>query len=112
MVGDPPPDRGLHGLLERGDALFDDTLRSTLVVATPGLAQPGRASPRLVSTLDVVPTLLALLGLPPEPGLDGRSLMPLLSEPVGGEPGRGPVVGRTQERTPGPERPLPALSLQ
>ena len=71
------------GASSGGDALFDDTLRSTLVVATPGLAQPGRASPRLVSTLDAVPTLLALLGLPPEPGLDGRSLMPLLADPSG-----------------------------
>lgn len=90
VVGDPPPDRGLHGHLERGDALFDDTLRSVLVVATPGLARPGRVSSRLVSTLDAVPTLLALLGLAPEPGLEGRSLMPLLAKPSG--EGRSEVV--------------------
>ncbi len=53
VVGDPPPDRGAHGLLTRRDALFDDTLRSALVVATPGLSRPGKASRRLVSTLDV-----------------------------------------------------------
>ena len=63
------------------DALFDDTLRSTLVVATPGLSRPGRASSRLVSTLDAAPTLLALAGLAAEPGLAGRSLMPLLADP-------------------------------
>ena len=81
VVGDPPPDRGAHGLLTRPDALFDDTLRSTLVVATPGLSRPGRASSRLVSTLDAAPTLLALGGLAAEPGLAGRSLMPLLADP-------------------------------
>ena len=81
VVGDPPPDRGAHGLLTRPDALFDDTLRSTFVVATPGLSRPGQASSRLVSTLDAAPTLLALAGLPPEPGLAGRSLMPLLADP-------------------------------
>ena len=81
VVGDPPPDSGAHGLLTRPDALFDDTLRSTLVVATPGLSRPGRASSRLVSTLDAVPTLLALAGLAAEPGLAGRSLMPLLADP-------------------------------
>ena len=81
VVGDPPPDRGSHGLLTRPDALFDDTLRSTLVVATPGLSRPGQASSRLVSTLDAAPTLLALPGFAAEPGLPGRSLMPLLADP-------------------------------
>jgi arylsulfatase A-like enzyme len=83
VLGDPPPDRGAHGLLARPDALFDATLRSALVVATPGFSRPGRASPRIVSTLDVAPTLLALAGLAPEPALAGRSLMPLLADPKG-----------------------------
>ncbi|HYN01636.1 MAG TPA: sulfatase-like hydrolase/transferase [Vicinamibacteria bacterium] len=81
VVGDPPPDRGAHGLLTRPDALFDDTLRSRLVVATPGLSRPGKTSRRIVSTLDAAPTLLALAGLAAEPGLAGRSLMPLLADP-------------------------------
>ena len=82
VVGDPSPDRGGHGLLTRPDALFDDTLRSTLVVAAPGLSRPGRPSRRLVSTLDVAPTLLALAGLAPGPTtLVGGSLMPLLADP-------------------------------
>ncbi len=81
VVGDPPPDLGAHGRLTRPGALFDDTLRVALVVATPGLSRPGKASPRLVSTLDVAPTLLALAGLAPEPELAGRSLMPLLADP-------------------------------
>jgi arylsulfatase A-like enzyme len=80
VVSDPSPDTGAHGRLERGDALFDDTLRSGVVVETPGLPRPGRASQRLVSTLDVVPTLFELLGLQPEPGGPGRSLMPLLGD--------------------------------
>ena len=81
VVGDPPPDRGAHGLLSRSDALFDHTLRSRLLVATPGLSRPGQASRRIVSTLDAAPTLLALAGLAAEPGLAGRSLMPLLADP-------------------------------
>jgi uncharacterized sulfatase len=95
VVGDPPPDRGLHGRLER-DALFDDTLRTTLVVATPSLSRPGRASSRLVSTLDVLPTLLALAGVPPEPDAEGRSLMPLLADPDA--PGRSEVVSSVARR--------------
>jgi uncharacterized sulfatase len=82
VVGDPPPDRGAHGLLARPDALFDDTLRSALVVSTPGLSRAGRPSAGVVSTLDVAPTLLALAGLPPEPALPGASLVPLLADPT------------------------------
>jgi iduronate 2-sulfatase len=96
VVGDPPPDRGAHGLLTRPDALFDDTLRSTLVVTAPGLSRPGRASSRLVSTLDVAPTILELAGLAAEPGLAGRSLLPLLADP-GGE-GRAEAVSSVARR--------------
>jgi iduronate 2-sulfatase len=81
VVGDPPADGGAHGLLERPDALFDDSLRSTLVVAAPGLGRPGRATERLVSTLDVVPTVLDLLGVPGEPPLEPHSLIPLVTDP-------------------------------
>ena len=95
-MGDPPPDRGAHGLLTRPDALFDDTLRSTLVVATPGLSRPGKASSRLVSTLDAAPTLLALAGLAAEPGLAGRSLMPLLADP--GAEGRAEALSSVERK--------------
>jgi len=96
VVGDPPPDRGRHGRLERQDALFDDTLRATLVVTTPGLEQPGRSCSRLVSTLDVAPTLLALTGVAPEPALPGRSLMPLLADPS--LEGRGEVLSSVSRK--------------
>ena len=96
VLGDPPPDLGLHGRLERPGALFDDRLRSTLVIATPGLSRPGRASSSLVSTLDAIPTVLALAGLPSPPGFEGRSLMPLLADPSG--EGRSEVVSSVPRR--------------
>ena len=111
VVGDPPPDRGAHGLLTRRDALFDDTLRSALVVATPGLSRPGKASSRLVSTLDAAPTLLALAGLAAEPGLAGRSLMPLLADPGAGGRGGGALVGGAEGRPGRPQRALVPLAL-
>ncbi len=80
VLGDPPPDTGAHGVV-RQPGLFDDTLRATLVVASPGLVRPGRTAHQLVSTRDVAPTLLELAGLPAEPGREGRSLMPLLADP-------------------------------
>jgi uncharacterized sulfatase len=96
VAGDPPPDRGAHGLLARPDALFDDTLRTALVVSTPGLSRPGRPSRRLVSTLDVAPTLLALVGLAPEPALEGVSLAPLLADPSA--EGRAEVLSSVERR--------------
>jgi iduronate 2-sulfatase len=81
VVSDPWPDTGAHGRLERRDALFDDTLRATLVVTTPGLRRPGQASTRLASTLDAIPTLFDLLGLALEPARGAHSLLPLLADP-------------------------------
>ena len=87
VVGDPPSDRGAHGVVKR-PGLFDDTLRSTLVIAATGLSRPGRASEAPVCTRDLGPTLLALAGVGVEPRIEGRSLMPLLADPAavaGGE---------------------------
>ena len=105
------PTAGRHGLLTRPDALFDDTLRSTLVVATPGLSRPGQASSRLVSTLDAAPTLLALAGLAAEPGLAGRSLMPLLADPRAEGRRGGGLVGGAEGGPRGPQRALSPLAL-
>jgi arylsulfatase A-like enzyme len=96
VVGDPEPDRGAHGLLERTDGLFEDTLRAALAVRTPGLARPGRASQGLVSTLDVGATLVELLGLPAATVPDARSLMPLLADPGGRA--RGEVLSSVPRR--------------
>ncbi len=93
VVGDPPSDRGAHGVLRRA-GLFDDSLRSTLVVAAAGLSYPGRATSLPVSTRDVPPTLLALAGVPAEPAIEGRSLMPLLADP------RAETVGEAVSSTP------------
>jgi arylsulfatase A-like enzyme len=49
-----------------------------LVVAGPGV-QPGGASDALVSMHDLAATFLDVAGRPPLPGMDSRSLRPLLS---------------------------------
>lgn len=67
---------GAHGLPYKGPCLYDELLHVPLLVAWPGLP-PGQCG-ELVSLLDVVPTMLAAAGLPPDPALPGRSLTPLL----------------------------------
>jgi len=61
--------------------LFDGALRAPLMIRVPGLARPGAASDALVETVDLLPTLLDLCGLPAVPAISGRSLRPQLQDP-------------------------------
>jgi arylsulfatase A-like enzyme len=60
-----------------GNSVYRGTLRIPLVVAGPGLPAARRV-PALVQNIDLAPTVLALLGLPPGSDMEGRSLAPLL----------------------------------
>ena len=77
-------DHGYH-LGDRGQwmkqTLFERSSRAPLMLAGPGVAARGGASPRVVEFLDLYPTLAALAGLTPPGGLHGRSLVPLLTDP-------------------------------
>jgi arylsulfatase len=81
--GDHPEEKG-HGAL-----LYDQTLLVPLIFYNKEF--PRRDSGSLVRLVDIMPTCLDLLGIPPPPGLDGRSLASV----VRGE---------------GPALPLPAYS--
>jgi iduronate 2-sulfatase len=61
--------------------LYEQALRSPLMIRVPGLAQAGRTSAAIVETVDVFPTLTDLCGLAAPAGLDGRSLRPQLVDP-------------------------------
>lgn len=61
--------------------LWDEATRVPLIVAVPGLTEPGGISRRAVSLIDLYPTLAELAGLPQPDGLDGASLVPLLRDP-------------------------------
>jgi arylsulfatase A-like enzyme/Tfp pilus assembly protein PilF len=73
-----------EGLGEHGEAthacfVYESTLRVPLIVRTPwGLAGRSRS---VASGADVFPTLLDLLGLSPQPQIDGRSLARALFQP-------------------------------
>jgi arylsulfatase A-like enzyme len=69
---------GEHGLFLHGFSLFEPMLHVPLVLRAPGLVPPGLRVPVNVGLIDVLPTVLDLLGLPPAPGVQGRSLAPLL----------------------------------
>ena len=62
-------------------ALFEESLRSPLIVHYPGIPQPGSKTQSIVETLDLFPTLCELTGLPTPDFVQGTSLRPLLTDP-------------------------------
>ena len=51
------------------------------IVRWPGHVQAGSRCERLVSTVDIAPTLLKLAGLEPAPSFQGKDFSPLLKDP-------------------------------
>lgn len=71
---------------------FERDTRVPLLIRVPGLSEPGAAAAGLVELVDVFPTLAELASLPAPQGLDGRSLVPMLTDPL--SPGREAVLSQ------------------
>ena len=71
---------GDHGAqFSRGKtSVYEAGLRVPLIVRWPGRAKAGHVSNELVSSLDILPTVLQATHVKPPAGLDGRPLQPLL----------------------------------
>ncbi len=61
--------------------LFEESLRSPLIVSYPGIPAAGQSTEAIVETLDLFPTLADLAGLPAPDFVDGVSLRPQLETP-------------------------------
>lgn len=72
---------GDHGAqFSRGKcSLYEAGLRVPFLVRWPQAIKPGQVRRELVSTLDIMPTLLQAAGTEPPVGLPGRALQPLLA---------------------------------
>lgn len=83
LTSDHGEELGEHGRMGwHSHALWDELLLVPLVLAFPGGEHGGRRIAQPVRGVDVLPTILEVLGLDPPGPLDGRSAMPL----VRGEP--------------------------
>jgi arylsulfatase A-like enzyme len=81
-----------HGGEYHGTTLYEEVLRAPVTFLVPGA--PPRAVGGTVSHIDLLPTVLDLLGQPRPPGLMGRSLAPWLEGRAGDPPLR-PVLAET-----------------
>ena len=61
-------------------ALFEESLRSPLIVISPEVKKPGIISKAVAETIDLFPTLCDLTGLKNPGSLDGDSLLPQLKD--------------------------------
>ncbi len=79
LVGDHGESLREHGEATHTFFVYDATQHVPLIVRTPW-GDRGRSAAQ-VSTVDLLPTALELLGLPPQESIDGRSLVRLVLHP-------------------------------
>ena len=68
---------GEHGWFDKR-WIFEESLRTPLLVRWPGVARAGAAEGRIVSNLDFASTFLEAAGVPVPPEFQGKSLVPIL----------------------------------
>ncbi len=72
---------GEHGWFDKR-WIFEQSLRTPLVVRWPQVTKPGRINDDLVSNLDFAETMLEAAGVPVPSEMQGRSFVPLLKGPT------------------------------
>ena len=65
-----------HGELDHGFFIYDATMKVPFIITAPGLPGGIRVEPQ-VRAIDLMPTVLDLVGLPAEASIQGASLVPL-----------------------------------
>ena len=78
LMADHGESLGDHGEPEHGLFVYDVTMAVPFLIRTPW-DLTGRSKTQ-VSTVDVLPTILDLVGLAPQAGIDGASLLPALQD--------------------------------
>lgn len=69
---------GEHGWFDKR-FVYEESLRTPLIVSYPGHTKPGSVCNRLVQNIDYAPTFLALAGVQQPKDMPGRSLVPVLA---------------------------------
>jgi choline-sulfatase len=77
-----------NGYLYHACSVYQTGLHVPLGISAPGLIPRGARVPQTVETIDVLPTLLSLLGVEAPVEQHGRSLVPYLERPGAGGAGK------------------------
>ena len=72
---------GEHGLW-RKNTLFEDSVRSPLIISVPGQTSPNATTDALVELIDIYPTLCDACQLPAPSELEGISMIPVVEQPT------------------------------
>jgi arylsulfatase A-like enzyme len=67
-----------HGRMFHGQSVYGELNQVPFIVRGPGWVQPGTVVRETVETVDIMPTILELCGLPFPEQIQGRSLAPAL----------------------------------
>ena len=79
LVGDNGYFYGEHGLGEERRLAYEESIRLPLLMRYPPKVRAGATPSAQALTIDLAPTILDLAAAKPLPGIDGRSLVPLLA---------------------------------
>ena len=81
VVADHGESLGDHNEFLHGDSYFDSVVKVPLLIRVPGMN--GNTSPiqPLVSHVDLLPTILELVGAVSPAGIDGENLIPVMENP-------------------------------
>ena len=82
-----------HGSEGHARNLYNEVTHVPLILSLPFRLEHGIRVSQRVANVDIWPTLLDLMGAPPLPGADGRSLLPLVRAAGGLDP-KGPTDER------------------
>ncbi len=78
VIADHGESLGEHGEFTHARRLYEGVLHVPFIVRAPVAGFGGRRVQAVVRSVDLLPTVLALLGVPAPPGIDGVSLLPLV----------------------------------
>jgi arylsulfatase A-like enzyme len=79
IVGDHGESLGEHGEVSHGLFVYQSVIHVPLIIRAPLAFRKAGRIVDPVRIVDVMPTVLDLLGLPPQPAVEGRTLVPLMN---------------------------------
>ena len=79
-------------------SLFEESLHAPLIISTPATQSTAGSTDDVVETIDIFPTLCELAKIPTPTTLDGKSLLPIVTDPAKAS-GRSAVSYKSKEAT-------------